>query len=64
MAQIAKATGAARVVYVACDPSSLARDAKALIAAGYEPVTAQLFDMFPQTHHIETVMTFSAAAAP
>lgn len=61
VAEIAKSVGATRVVYVACDPASLARDAKALIAAGYLPASVQLFDMFPQTHHVETVMTFNVA---
>ena len=44
-----------RIVYVSCDPSSLARDVKALIEAGYTFVEAQPVDMFPQTHHVETV---------
>jgi 23S rRNA (uracil1939-C5)-methyltransferase len=48
-----------RVVYVACDPASLARDAADLVAHGYAPRTLRLFDLFPQTRHIEAVMTFS-----
>lgn len=48
-----------RLVYVACDPTSLARDAKELAARGYHPLALQLFDLFPQTHHIEAVMAFS-----
>lgn len=48
-----------RVVYVACDPTSLARDAKALGAHGFKPLALQLFDLFPQTHHIEAVMAFT-----
>lgn len=48
-----------RLVYVACDPASLARDARALRAEGYRPLALQLFDQFPQTHHIEAVMAFS-----
>lgn len=48
-----------RIVYVACDPTSLARDAKELIAKGYHPLALQLFDLFPQTHHVEAVMAFS-----
>lgn len=47
-----------RLVYVACDPASLARDARALRAAGYRPLALQLFDLFPQTHHVEAVMAF------
>jgi 23S rRNA (uracil1939-C5)-methyltransferase len=48
-----------RVVYVACDPASLARDAAELVAAGFAPVALQLFDLFPQTRHIEAVMAFA-----
>lgn len=50
---------AERVVYVACDPTSLARDAKELIAKGFQPLALQLFDLFPQTHHVEALMVFS-----
>ncbi|MDC0707613.1 methyltransferase domain-containing protein [Stigmatella sp. ncwal1] len=50
--------GVKRVVYVACDPASLARDAAGLVAAGYRPVALQVVDMFPQTHHVEAVMSF------
>lgn len=48
-----------RVVYVACDPTSLARDAKELVGRGYQPLALQLFDLFPQTHHVEALMVFS-----
>ena len=48
-----------RLVYVACDPTSLARDAKELASHGYRPLALQVFDLFPQTHHIEAVMAFS-----
>jgi 23S rRNA (uracil1939-C5)-methyltransferase len=51
------ARGIPRVVYVSCDPSTLARDVKRLSAAGYQFVDAQPLDMFPQTFHIETVAT-------
>lgn len=50
-----------RVVYVACDPGALARDAAELKAAGFRPHTLQLVDMFPQTRHVEAVMAFSRA---
>lgn len=58
LAECATALEAKRVVYVACDASALARDAKRLISGGYRVESAQLFDMFPQTHHVETVMAF------
>ena len=44
-----------RVVLVACDPASLARDAKALVAAGYRLEEVQPLDLFPMTHHVEAV---------
>ncbi|XXF81439.1 class I SAM-dependent RNA methyltransferase [Myxococcaceae bacterium GXIMD 01537] len=47
-----------RVVYVACDPASLARDAAGLVEEGYRPLALQVVDMFPQTHHVEAVMSF------
>jgi 23S rRNA (uracil1939-C5)-methyltransferase len=46
------------VIYVACDPASLARDAAALASAGYELQRAGPLDLFPLTHHVETVATF------
>lgn len=59
LARWARALGVRRVVYVACDPASLARDAASLSGEGYAPVSVQGVDMFPQTHHIEAVMTFA-----
>lgn len=48
-----------RILYVSCDPATLSRDLKALLAHGYQLVSSQPFDFFPQTHHIEslTVLT-------
>jgi len=43
------------IIYISCDPSTLARDLKHLCAAGYKLVDLHLFDMFPQTYHMETV---------
>lgn len=44
-----------RIVYVSCDPATLARDVKALAAHGYRVDCAAPFDLFPQTSHVETV---------
>ena len=48
--------GAPRVRYVSCDPATLARDIVPLLAAGYRIEEAHLFDLFPETFHIESVM--------
>jgi 23S rRNA (uracil1939-C5)-methyltransferase len=45
-----------RICYVSCDPATLARDLKKLIAGGYAMGRLAAFDMFPQTHHVETVV--------
>jgi 23S rRNA (uracil1939-C5)-methyltransferase len=47
---------APRVTYVSCDPATLARDLKKLIAGGYAIESLRAFDLFPQTHHVETVV--------
>ena len=44
-----------RVTYVSCDPPTLARDLAALQQSGYELAEVHLFDLFPQTFHMETV---------
>ncbi len=46
-----------RVVYVSCDPATLARDCKIFKALGYETAKAATFDMFPRTGHVETVVS-------
>ncbi|MGE0406558.1 MAG: 23S rRNA (uracil(1939)-C(5))-methyltransferase RlmD [Candidatus Korobacteraceae bacterium] len=55
------ALGAKEVVYVSCDPPTLARDSRALAQAGYRIEQAHLFDLFPQTFHIESVLRFRRA---
>jgi 23S rRNA (uracil1939-C5)-methyltransferase len=45
-----------RISYVSCDPATLARDLKKLIAGGYAVESIAGFDLFPQTHHVETVV--------
>jgi 23S rRNA (uracil1939-C5)-methyltransferase len=45
----------ARIAYVSCEPPTLARDLAVLLAAGYEIVDVHLFDLFPQTFHMEAV---------
>ena len=48
-----------RIVYVSCDPATLARDLKLLTAAGYTLQTAEAFDLFPRCAHVETVCLLS-----
>lgn len=50
-----------KMVYVSCDPATLARDAQILGANGYHLRYALPLDMFPQTHHVETVALFERA---
>jgi 23S rRNA (uracil1939-C5)-methyltransferase len=53
------ALGPRCIVYVSCDPATLARDSVTLTEAGYRLIEAQPVDMFPQTYHVETVVLMS-----
>ncbi len=46
-----------RLIYISCDPATLCRDLADLCRAGFTVETIQPVDMFPQTHHIETVVS-------
>ena len=53
------AAGAPRIIYVSCEPRSLARDLEKLVGANYRISRIQPFDMFPQTDEVETVALLS-----
>lgn len=48
-----------KIVYVSCDPATLARDVKRFTERGYQVVKAHAFDLFPRTKHVETVVKLS-----
>ncbi len=50
-----------KIIYVSCDPATLARDLKGLAGLGYELTAVRPFDMFPETSHIESVTLLSRA---
>ncbi len=54
-AQALGALGAPRVVYLSCDPATLARDLRTLAEHGYHLEDLQAFDLFPQTSHLESL---------
>lgn len=52
-----------RLIYVSCDPPTLARDARGLIDGGYRLDTLRAFDFFPTTPHVESLALFSRAGS-
>jgi 23S rRNA (uracil1939-C5)-methyltransferase len=53
------ASGTSMLIYVSCDPQTLARDTARLTEHGYRLIEARLFDLFPQTYHVETIALFT-----
>lgn len=61
LAPVAHAVGARRIVYVSCDPATLARDVAELRDAGFTPRWARPFDLFPNTPHVEGMVRLERA---
>src|ERR1051326_302136 len=58
----AVARNARRICYLSCDPVTFARDANRLIGAGWRLAPLDLLDLFPNTHHVETLSSFERVA--
>ena len=50
-----------KIAYLSCDPVTFARDASRLIASGWRLASLDLLDLFPNTHHVETLSSFERA---
>ena len=50
-----------KIAYLSCDPVTFSRDASRLIASGWRLSTLDLLDLFPNTHHVETLSSFERA---
>jgi 23S rRNA (uracil1939-C5)-methyltransferase len=57
-------TQAPRLVYVSCNPTTLARDLQEMEPFGYRIQSVQPIDLFPQTYHVETIVTMDRVAEP
>ena len=62
--QAALAMSPEKLVYISCDPATLARDLKLLCAGGYKAVRCEAFDLFPRCAHVETVVLLSRETNP
>lgn len=51
-----------KIAYLSCDPVTFSRDASRLIASGWRLSTLDLLDLFPNTHHVETLSSFERAS--
>lgn len=56
---ISKNVNPQNIIYISCNPTTLARDVKQLLECGYKLISIKPFDMFPQTYHVETVVLLS-----
>lgn len=54
----AAGSGTTRICYLSCDPVTFSRDAQRLARLGWNPTSIDLIDLFPNTHHIETLASF------
>ena len=63
MRRIARATPE-RIVYVSCNPTTLARDLIELRPFGYKMTAVAPIDLFPQTYHVETVVELNRSGSP